>query len=127
MDYKVNPKENIYFSIKLIVALIMYGLIAYGLMKVNFDELSPQVILLLSYAGVIILFLILRLGVLIGTLKGNAVKINEHQLPDIYEIVKKQSAALELSREPQVYLLQAGGLLNAFATRFMGTNYVVIY
>ena len=32
-----------------------------------------------------------------------------------------------LNPVPTIYVLQAGGLINAFATRFLGRNFVVIY
>jgi Zn-dependent protease with chaperone function len=35
--------------------------------------------------------------------------------------------ALGLARAPDVFVLQAGGLLNAFATRFLGRDFVVLY
>ena len=127
VNYQVNPKETIYFYIKLFVSLIVYAALAYGASILFSEGVSPAVQVILIYAGLIILFLIFQLGILIGNLKGNAIRISEHQLPDIYEIVKKQSVALGLSKIPHVYLLQAGGILNAFATRFLGTNYVVIY
>ena len=79
------------------------------------------------YALVIALVLLFQFGILIGYIKGNAVKINETQFSDIYATVVKQSTALGLSYVPDVYLLQVGGLLNAFATRFFGRNYIVIY
>ena len=34
---------------------------------------------------------------------------------------------MELNPVPAIYVLQAGGLLNAFATRFLGRSFVVIY
>jgi Zn-dependent protease with chaperone function len=34
---------------------------------------------------------------------------------------------LGLSKVPAIYVLQSGGLLNAFATRFLGRDFVIIY
>ena len=127
IDYKVHPKENIYFTVKLLVCLIIYPAMGYGLYLLYNMEIPLQAQIFLMYAFFIMLFLVMRMGLFIGYLKGNAVKINEQQLPEVYEIVKRQSQALNMPHAPQVYLMQAGGLLNAFATRFMGTNYVVIY
>jgi Zn-dependent protease with chaperone function len=127
VTYKVNPKENFYFSIKVITSIFLYAGIFYGIKSLLSGPISAQATIFLSYAAVIIFFVIIQLGVLIGYLKGNAVKINDHQFADIYEIVKKQCAALEMSKIPDVYLLQNGGFLNAFATSFLGKNYVVIY
>lgn len=64
---------------------------------------------------------------MIGYIRGNAVKLGPKQFPDIYQVVMSQSQALGLNRIPEVFLLQQGGLLNAFATRFMGSDYVVLY
>lgn len=127
ITYEVHPKENFYFSLKVITSLILYGGIFYTLNTLLSSGISPMASLFFMYAGLIISFIILQLGLLIGYLKGNAVKINEKQFPDIYNIVKNQSEALGLAKTPQVYLLQAGGLLNAFATQFLGSNYIVIY
>jgi Zn-dependent protease with chaperone function len=127
ISYKINSKETLYFYIKLFISIGLYAALFYGIAKIASTDIQPQFMVIFFYAALIIFFLALRLGLLIGYLRGNAVKINDNQLPDIYEIVKKQSALLGLAKVPQVYLMQAGGLLNAFATRFMGTNYVVIY
>lgn len=127
INYEINSKENIYFYIKLFVSIVMYALMLYGIISLISIDIPPQFYVFIFYAVIIFVFVALRLGLLIGYLKGNAVRITEFQFPDIHEIVVKQSAALGLPNTPHVYLLQAGGLLNAFATRFMGTNYVVIY
>lgn len=127
LSYTINPKEKTYFFIKVIVSIILYAVLFNFISTLSSIEISPQYKVLFFYVGVIVLYLALRVGLLIGYLKGNAIKISENQLPEIYEIIKKQSSALGLASVPEVYLLQAGGLLNAFATRFMGTNYVVIY
>lgn len=126
INYQIHPKEGIYFIIKLIVSIILYPLLIWGLFSVLSSEV-PGMHILLTYAVIIVSYLAVRLGLLIGHLKGNAIKISERQLPEIYDIACRQAERLGISAVPDIYLLQAGGLLNAFATRFMGTNYVVIY
>ena len=63
----------------------------------------------------------------VGSLKGNAIKINKKQFPDIYEILESHSRALELKKLPDMYLLQGDGILNAFALKFVQRAYVVLY
>lgn len=127
---KVNPKENIYFSIKLILSIIIYSLLVYGLITL-FSTDTPQTEafqkMVLMYGGIIILLLIFRTGLMIGHLKGNAIKITPKQFPDIYDILVKESQAFGLKRIPDAYVWQKGGLLNAFTLKFIGTHYVVIY
>ena len=127
ISYTIHPKENFYLYLKVIVCLLIYPGIFYGLYLLFSSGITPQAGIFVAYASLILLFIIIQMGLLIGYLKGNAIKISENQLPDIYEIVKHQSAALGMATTPQVYLVQVGGALNAFATSFMGTNYVVIY
>ena len=64
---------------------------------------------------------------MIGYLKGNAIRINDNQFPDIYTIATEQARSLGLAEVPTIYILQKGGSLNAFATRFFGRNFIVLY
>jgi len=64
---------------------------------------------------------------MIGHLKGNAIKLSRNQFPEIYQTVEKQSQMLGLKYVPDVYIMQSGGILNAFATKFMGNSYIVLY
>lgn len=127
MMYTIHPKEGLYFSIKLVISLLIYALIVYFLMEGITEENSKYVVAIIFYAILIAFALIFRIGILVGYLKGNAIKITLEQFPEIYEIASIQSKKLGLKKIPDIYLLQAGGLLNAFATRFLGRNYVVIY
>lgn len=127
LGYKIEPKENIYFTLKVISGLVGYWLF-YVIIKLIFsNENYLTFVPLLVYIPIIIAFLFLRLGLLIGYLKGNSVKVTDKQFSDINEIVKEQSEKLEIQNVPDVYILQNGGLLNAFATRFIGNNYIVLY
>ena len=66
-------------------------------------------------------------GVSVGTIRQNSVKITAEQFGDIYKKVEEYSKKLNLKKIPDVYLMQSGGLLNAFATRFLFKDLVVIY
>lgn len=127
VQYTIHPKEKVYFIIRIVAALCGYLAIA-ALINLAFTEEKAVVFLPMAmYVILILLYLFFRLGILIGYLKGNAVAITENQFPEIYRIIVEQSNLLGLKYIPQVYLLQNGGVLNAFATRFFGSNYVVIY
>lgn len=64
---------------------------------------------------------------LISYLKGTAVKITWQQFPDLKERIEQCCQRLGLQQVPDAYLLQMGGVFNAFATRFLGTNFIVLY
>jgi Zn-dependent protease with chaperone function/Tfp pilus assembly protein PilE len=64
---------------------------------------------------------------LISYLKGTGVKITADQFPDLKEKISACSKKLGLKQEPEAYLLHMNGIFNAFATRFLGRNFIVLY
>jgi Zn-dependent protease with chaperone function len=129
IDYKVNPRENTYFFLKVITSLALYFLIFYLIFMLFESENKYAVtfIPLVIYLFLFIIYFIFRMGILYGYLKGNAIIVSEHQFADIHKIVREQSDKLGLVKYPKTYILQSGGILNAFASGFMGSNYIVLY
>jgi Zn-dependent protease with chaperone function/type II secretory pathway pseudopilin PulG len=73
------------------------------------------------------LFYCFAQSALISYIKGTAVRINEEQFPDLKQQIAACCRKLDVDQEPQAYLLQMGGMLNAFATRFLGRDFLVLY
>jgi Zn-dependent protease with chaperone function len=65
-------------------------------------------------------------SLLIAWLKGNSVKVSAQQFPDLYELYQQTCTRLGMQPQPQLYLAQSDGMLNAMATRFMRRDYVVL-
>jgi Zn-dependent protease with chaperone function len=87
--------------------------------------ISPATWLL--YVALFILFYIVAHGHFVGHLRGNGVRVTARQFPVIHRLVERHAEALGLDPAPPVYVLQAGGVLNAFATRFFSREFVVLY
>ena len=119
LNYSVDPKEGLYFSLKVLFAIIGYAVICLLIARVMSSDVYVAFIPFLLYIPLIIFLLLLRMG--------NAVKITGKQFSDINEILLKQCERLEIRKAPEMFILQSGGLLNAFAARFLGSNYIVIY
>ncbi len=110
----IHKNENKYFWIVLSISIASYILFA------------------LSIVGIIIIaaFLIISLvlhALMIGQIRLNAVKIGGDQFPLIHSTVEDLCIKMEIKQTPDIYVLQSGGILNAFATRFFGRNMVVVY
>ncbi|MFC5551378.1 M48 family metalloprotease [Massilia aerilata] len=73
------------------------------------------------------LFYCVAQSALISYIKGNGVRITEEQFPDLKQQISACCRKLGLEEEPQAYLMQMGGMLNAFATRFLGRHFLVLY
>jgi Zn-dependent protease with chaperone function/type II secretory pathway pseudopilin PulG len=90
-------------------------------------------LLLLGTVGVVLLIVLLSaLGYLfaqsafISHIKGTAVRLSPTQFPDLYQRYQLCCARLEIRQEPAAYLLHGDGMFNAFATRFLGRNFVIL-
>jgi len=127
IEFEVSQKEKFYFGVKVLASVILYPLIFGGLYLTMTMGQTAIMAMFLVYVAMILFFLMLRFGIFIGYIKGNAVKVSQAQFPDVYEIASRQSVSLGLPEVPDIYIMQSGGVLNAFATNFFGTNYVVLY
>lgn len=114
MESLVHPKERTYFAIAILINALVYL------------ALVDSIVGLVYIANGALIALVAH-GVFIGQLRGNGIRVSERQFPEVHRLVERLSREMELAAVPDVYVLQAGGLLNAFATRFLGRNFVVIY
>lgn len=81
----------------------------------------------LLYALVFFIGYCFAQSALISYIKGTGVKITERQFPDLQHQISACCSKLGVATEPDAYLLQMGGSLNAFATRFLGRDFLVLY
>jgi Zn-dependent protease with chaperone function len=120
--YTVHPKERLYYAIMIIVSLMCYAWLLYYFVR---GGMAGYVLGLYAVIGIIVNFLLH--AYFIGFIRGNGVKVHEAQFPEIYDIFKGEAEKLGFQKMPTLWLLQGGGMLNAFATRFGGRSYVVMY
>ncbi len=114
MDSLLHPKEKFYFGISVVSSLLIYLLLVVSILGIVYLVMG------------VIIFLITH-GLFIGYLRGNGIRVSEKQFPEVYRLAQHLAHSMELNPVPAIYVLQAGGLLNAFATRFLGRSFVVIY
>ncbi len=119
----VYPKEKKYYRIAFVFSMIVYALLAIGAIAGGF----VGIVIIAVYGGMIWLALLFAQGMFIARLKKDAVKLGETQFSDVMAMVREMGAAMGMKNIPDVYLLQSGGALNAFATKFLSRDFVVIY
>jgi Zn-dependent protease with chaperone function len=78
------------------------------------------------YAAVIALVLVASHAMLVYHVRANGVRVGLNQLPELYSRVREISQRIGLEDVPDAYVVQAGGVLNAFATKFIGKRMVVL-
>jgi Zn-dependent protease with chaperone function len=110
----VHKNENKYFWFVAIVSILIY------------IGTAVSIIGIFIILGMLAVSLFLH-ALMIGTIRSNAVKLNENQFPEVYEKVKQLCKKMEIRYVPDIYVMESSGTLNAFATRFFGRNMVVLY
>ena len=63
----------------------------------------------------------------IAWIKGNGVEVTADQFPDLYNHFQSCCQKLEIEQPPRLYLMNGEGMLNALATKFLNTQYVVLF
>ena len=110
----VYSKEKLYFTLVVIASVVIY------------------IAFLISIIGIIFLAIGLVIYWLLHTyslmsIRKNGVRISEQQFPAFYEKAKQLANDMGMDTVPNIYVVQAGGILNAFATKFGFKNMVVLY
>lgn len=112
----VYKNEKRLFALMLLLSLLAWGLLLVGTMG------TVIVYVLFGF-----LFYCFAQSALISYIKGTGVRITAEQFPDLERQIAASCRKLGIAEEPDAYLLQMGGALNAFATRFFGRDFLVLY
>ena len=107
-------KERSYFIPVLIISILFWLILAVTIFG-------------LFYAALIGFFLWLGNGLLVAYLRSESIRVSERQLPELHAAFREVCDKLGERQMPALYVLQAGGTLNAFATRFVGREFVVVF
>lgn len=122
MKFEVHYKEKLYFALLSTITLLGYT-VGFLLFLAFFDK----ALFVLLYVIAFLQFKFIASRLLLGYLKGNAIKVTKSQFPDIFELLTSHSKNLGLAKVPEMYVLQGNGILNAFATKIARRNFVVLY
>ena len=108
------PSEQPLFVLVLLLSLGIWAMLAITIIG-------------LAYVALIGLFLFfVHLG-FITYLRGSAVRLGPAQFPELHARVQELARTAGLKGEPEAYLLEAGGSLNALATKFFRGRMIVLF
>ncbi len=111
-----HPKESTYFAICAIFSVLVYLGLLIGTVGTILLFLIPVVLMSWFY------------GMFFGaSVLGNAVKITPRQYPAIKKLIDEVAAEMNIAQIPEAFVVNGNGVLNAFAIRFIGRRYVILY
>jgi Zn-dependent protease with chaperone function/competence protein ComGC len=106
-------KEKTYFTFVLVISIIVWLLLVFTIFPI-------------FYALLAFIAIWFGNGLLVAQLKADGIKVHSEQLPELDHALREVCAKLEVQQVPELYIVESGGILNAFATRHSGRNFVVI-
>jgi Zn-dependent protease with chaperone function/type II secretory pathway pseudopilin PulG len=109
----VSPKERKLFIIGAILSGLTWLVVVVSIVG-------------LLYAALGALFVVTALALFLAHVRTNGVRIDAQQLPDLHARVRAAATRLGIDRLPEIYVVQGGGLLNAFATKLLSRHYVIL-
>jgi len=120
----VYSKERVYYGVMLGISIVVYAVLGY--VVVTAPAVMAPFAVYLVIGTLVYLFLH---GMTLGRVRGNGIRISPTQLPQVHRQVREHALALgiEAGDIPDVYVIESGGILNAFATRFLGRDFIVIH
>lgn len=130
LKYRIHKFENPLFALRVAGAVAVVGLLAW-FVSASIGDFQTQNLIYLSTFGmyllIILAFLFFQKVYLVAYMKGNGVRVSARQFPEAYERYAAMCRELGLRKPPKLFILQEGGMLNAFAIRFSGSDYVAVY
>jgi len=111
----VYPNEKRLFAIALAVSVIAWLAIVGGTFGI------ALIYVLFGY-----LFYLFAQSGFISYLRGHGAQITAEQFPDLHDRIRGACMRLGVNPVPDAYLLHGNGAFNAFATRFLGRNFIVL-
>ena len=116
MQDLVYPHERTLGTLTLILGVLAWLLLVVGTFGVA--------LVALGFAFIAYLF---AQSTLIAWIKGNGVELTAEQFPDLHAQFVACCDRLQIAKQPAAYVLNGNGGLNAFATKFLGHQYVVLF
>lgn len=112
----VSPKEPPLFILGALLSGLCWVALTVGTLGIG-----------LIYAVLVLGFVLVAHAVFLASIRGNGVRVGPDQLPDLHRRLVAASERLGMQKVPELYLLQSGGLLNAFATKLLSRRFVILY
>ncbi|TFE00498.1 M48 family metallopeptidase [Jeotgalibacillus salarius] len=109
-----SERETVYFILAVIFSVLVYIAAAVSIIGIGIALAIFAVVLFMN-------------ALMLGSIRGNGVKISERQFHDVYERAAILSQEMGLKKVPDFFVIHSEGALNAFATRFFGRNMIVLY
>jgi Zn-dependent protease with chaperone function/type II secretory pathway pseudopilin PulG len=109
-----SPKEPPLFILGVAFSSVVWLLVVVSLVGILYGLIG-------------VVFALMAHALFLANIRGNGLRVSRRQFPDLHERCRLAAQRLGLDGPPEVYLVQSGGSLNAFATKLFSRRFMIIY
>lgn len=126
MSDKISSRDRALTALSMTIGVLVWLVVAAVIYKAGWRAL-------LGVAGAAIIVIPLSFiayvfakSAAIAHLRGNATEVTDYQLPDLHKQLTLCCETLHVPYVPTMYVQNGNGVMNAFATWFLGRKYVIL-
>ena len=111
----------------MVLGVLIWLVVGYQLTKLGGARvLAALVVPLLLFLLIGFLAYIFGRSAAIALIRGNGIELSQTQFPELYGQFAQCCEKLSISTKPKIFIQNGNGVLNAFATWFLGRKFVVL-
>ncbi|HEX3397040.1 MAG TPA: M48 family metalloprotease [Steroidobacteraceae bacterium] len=126
MKEHVYPRDRTLTIVSMVIGVLIWGGVAAAVSLSGAAALIGVAVTVPVAALLSFIAYLFAKSAAIAHLRGNAIEVTQHQLPDIFSQLRTCCKALGMSRLPTMYVQNGNGVMNAFATWFLGRQFVIL-
>ena len=126
MSEKVFPRDRALSALSMTIGVLIWGGVGFALHKAGWAALlgaAGTAIVAIPLAFIAYVF---AKSAAIAHLRGNATEVTESQLPELHKQLLTCCEVLRTPTVPTMFIQNGNGVMNAFATWFLGQQYVIL-
>jgi len=115
-------REKTLFAVSILLGLAGWAAIVFAAVR------QPQVAsTVIGYGVAFFVAGVMMQGLMTGSIRANGIKVGPRQFPELHRLATDHARRIGMKTVPDVFVIQGGGTLNAFATKMFSRRFVVLY
>jgi Zn-dependent protease with chaperone function/type II secretory pathway pseudopilin PulG len=126
MGEKIFPRDRALTALSMAIGILIWAGIVAAVSRAGIQAVAATLGGIISALVIGSIAYVFAKSAAIAHLRGNATEVTEYQLPDLYKQLAVCCEALHVPKIPAMYVQNGNGVMNAFATWFLGRKYVIL-
>lgn len=126
MSEKVFPRDRVLTALSMTIGVLVWTGILLAIYQAGARALLGVAGTAIVVIPVTFIAYVFAKSAAIAHLRGNATEVTEYQLPELHKQLLACCEVLRAPKIPTMFIQNGNGVMNAFATWFLGRQYVIL-